>query len=98
METNSSEPQKPKSSPLIALLLGFAPAAILIGFFTGLDRSISRVAQNQLLWFACVVSIACCCISSALLFRRRTSAAIGGAVLDRKSTRLNSSHLVISYA
>src|SRR5450631_944139 len=81
METNSNEPQKPKGSPLVALLLGFTPAAILIAIFSGFGRGLSGSAQNEMLWFGCVTSIACCFISSALLFRRGTGGAIAGALL-----------------
>ena len=81
MEYNPNEPQKPKSSPLIALLLGFTPAAIFISLVSGLGRGLSGSAQNDMLWIACIASIVCCLISSALLFRRGTGAAIGGAVL-----------------
>jgi hypothetical protein len=80
METNSNEPQKPKGSPLIALLLGFAPAAILISVFSGFGRGLSGSAQNEMLWFACVVSILCCFISSAMLLRRGTGVVIAAGV------------------
>jgi hypothetical protein len=81
MDDNLNEPKKSKGSPLIALLLGFTPAAILIALVSGLGRDLSGSVQNEMLWIACAASIACCIISSALLFRRRTGAAIAGAVL-----------------
>ncbi len=81
METNSNEPQKPKGSPLIGLLLGFAPAAILIAAFSGLGLNLPAHQQNVFLWSACITSIVFCFISSALLFRRGTGVAIAGALL-----------------
>ena len=81
MENNSNEPQKPKSSPLIALLLGFIPAAILMAVFSGVGQKIPTVEQNTFLWIACITSIMCCFVSSAMLFSRRTGGAIAGAFL-----------------
>jgi hypothetical protein len=81
MENIPNEPQKSKSSPLIALLLGFTPAAILIAVFGGVGLKLPSSEQNVFLWVACIVSIVCCFISSAMLFRRRTGGAIAGAFL-----------------
>jgi uncharacterized membrane protein len=81
MENNSPEPQKPKSSPLIPLLLGFTPAAILIAVVNGVGHMVSNAEQNEVLWVACVVSIICCFISSGMLFERKTGGAIAGAFL-----------------
>jgi ABC-type phosphate transport system permease subunit len=81
MENDSNEPQKPKGSPLIALLLGFAPAAILIAVFSGVGLKLPSAEQNMFLWSACIVSIVCCFVSSAMLFRRGTGGAIAGAFL-----------------
>ena len=81
MENNPPEPQRPKSSPLIALLLGFTPAAILIAVINGVGQKVSNVEQNNLLWTACIVSIICCFVSSGMLFQRKTGGAIAGALL-----------------
>ena len=80
-EPDRNQKQKPTSSPVIALCLGFAPASILMALFSGLGRSLSGSEQNTFLWLACAASIVCCFISSALLFRRRTGGAIIGALL-----------------
>jgi hypothetical protein len=81
MQNNPPEPQKPKSSPLIALLLGFTPAAILIAVVNGVGQKVPNAEQNKFLWVACIVSIICCFVSSAMLFERRTGGAIAGAFL-----------------
>jgi Mg/Co/Ni transporter MgtE len=81
MENIPPEPQKPKRSPLIALLLGFTPAAILIAVFSGAGQKVPRADQNTVLWGACVISIICCFVSSSLLLRRRADGAVAGAVL-----------------
>jgi len=81
MNHEPNKRQRPTGSPVIALCLGFAPAAILMALFSGLDRSLSGSEQNTLLWLACAASIFCCFISSALLFRRGTGGAIAGALL-----------------
>lgn len=81
MENNSNEPQKPKGTPAIALFLGFTPAAILIALVGGVGHNVSGSDQIELLWLACIASVACCFISSAMLFRRGTGGAIAGAVL-----------------
>ena len=81
MENHSHEPQKPKSSPLIALLLGFTPAAILIAVINGVGQKVPNADQNEALWVACAVSIICCFVSSGMLFQRRTGGAIAGAFL-----------------
>jgi hypothetical protein len=81
MELSPKKPAKPKTSPLMALLLGFSPAAILMAAFSGLGLNLPAHQQNVFLWSACIISIVCCFISSALLFRRGTGVAIAGAFL-----------------
>jgi hypothetical protein len=81
MENHSNEPEKPKTRPVLALFLGFTPAAMLIALVSGLGRNVRGTEQNTLLWVACMASVGCCFISSGLLLRRGTGAAIAGAIL-----------------
>jgi len=81
MESGPSGPEKPKGSPLAALLIGFTPAAILLAVFSGTGQKLQSDELNVFLWVACISSITCCVVSSALLFRRGTGGAIAGALL-----------------
>jgi hypothetical protein len=81
MNNERQASRKPAGSPILALCLGFVPAAILMALFGGLDRGLSGSAQNTFLWLACAASVVCCLVSSALLFRRGTGGAIAGALL-----------------
>lgn len=72
-------------SPARALLIGFAPAAIMLGFFTiastNMAHWFSDEVSRALLVICCVATLVCCFLASRMLFARRTSGAVAGGVL-----------------
>jgi hypothetical protein len=75
--TVNAEPDAKKASPLIALLLAFAPAATVLGFIVlG-----GKILKQDVLMAACLFTVICCFASSFLLFRRRTTLAIVAGIL-----------------
>src|SRR5256885_7153564 len=75
---------------ILVVLLPLAALGEVVGY--------RRVSQAGLVVFT-LASLACACAPTLLtLSIARVIQGLGAAGIDRKSTRLNSSHLVISYA
>ncbi|MGC3992415.1 MAG: hypothetical protein QM796_22490 [Chthoniobacteraceae bacterium] len=87
MESPGTPPPlpKPPASPALALLLGFAPAGMILVLITcassGVGDHMSNEATRAWLITAAIASLGCCLTASILLFKRKTSAALAGGIL-----------------
>jgi hypothetical protein len=72
----SIQPAEPKKPPIIALVLAFLPAVMILALFTFKFQFPSD-------WLAapCFISVVCCFVSSFMLFARKTGLAILAGVL-----------------
>src|SRR6266516_5640467 len=80
-------------------LLTFLLVGVLLGFLFIFFTMIRRPPRSTLFPYTTLFRSAnCAIISRRVLPAANTSVAFGPSAADRKSTRLNSSHLTISYA